>query len=104
MQTTGQTVHKTLPFMKYKTLFLPIFIAFSSGFAQDRLYDKVIVDLANPVHMGGERLTPGRYELRQVADTAGGARVMLASEDGTKRFEAAVTTIPALANNTPNAT
>ena len=74
------------------------------GFAQDRLTDKVIVDLPQAVQMNGRTVPAGHYELRQLNNAAGGSHVMFVTTDGAKHFEAAVTTIPALANNTPDET
>src|SRR5712691_852166 len=74
------------------------------GYAQDRLTDKVMVDLPNQIQMNGRAVPAGRYELRQLNNAAGGAHVMFVTNEGGTQFEAAVTTIPALANNTPDET
>lgn len=72
--------------------------------AQDRLTDKVVVNLPNDVTMNDQVIPAGKYELRQLSNPAGGANVVFVTEEGAEKFHAAVTTIPVVANNTPDAT
>jgi len=81
------------------TLLLP-----NAGWAQGRLFDKVIVDLPNDTHVNEQVLPAGRYEFRQMRDPAGGSHVMLVTQNGGSKYSTDAITIPAVNNNTPNAT
>jgi hypothetical protein len=79
-----------------------MFCVFS--WSQDRLFDKVVVDFPQNVHINDQVVPAGHYELRQLRDSGGGARVIGVTTEGASRFETAVISIPALNNNTPDAT
>jgi len=96
--------------MRFWNLFL-FFVAVTiatilpqAGSAQGRLFDKVVVDLPNDTHVNTQVIPAGHYEFRQMRDDAGASHVMLVTDDGAKHFDAAAITIPAVNNNTPDAT
>jgi hypothetical protein len=72
--------------------------------AQGRLFDRVVVDLPNDTYVNEQVLPAGHYEFRQVRDSAASSHIMLVQQNGGTRFDAAAITIPALNNNTPDAT
>jgi len=92
--------------MKLKVIALGLVAAFLpwASQAQDRLTRKVVVDLPNDVTVNEQVIPAGHYELRQLNNPAGGAQVLFITEEGAVNFRAAVTTIPAVANNTPEKT
>jgi len=85
---------------------LPVLLAVSSAisWSQDRLFDKMIVDFPQSVHISDQLVSAGHYELRQLRDSGGGSRIIGLTTRGDSRFETAVISIPALNNNTPEAT
>ena len=81
-------------------------IALSGGHAagQSRLFDRVAVDFPNDVNVAGKVLRAGSYEIRQLRNSASGARVLFVTDKGGTGFEAEAATIPVLDNLTPTRT
>lgn len=81
-------------------------VAFWGGHAagQSRLFDRVAVDFPNDVNVAGKVLHAGSYEIRQLRNSASGARVLFVTDKGGTGFEAEAATIPVLDNLTPTRT
>jgi hypothetical protein len=81
-------------------------LALCGGYAagQSRLYDRVAVDFPNDVNVAGKVLHAGSYEIRQLRNSASGARVLFITDKGGTGFEAEAATIPVLDNLTPTRT
>src|SRR5215469_9030184 len=56
--------------------------------AQDRAYDKVIVDLPANTWVGGEKLSAGKYEMRQLASPGDASNVILVNEKSDRKYTA----------------
>jgi hypothetical protein len=74
------------------------------AFGQTGLYDKVVVDFNQNVKVVDQTIPPGHYEIRQLRNSSGGARILFVTADGASKFEASGTTIPILNNETPGQT
>jgi hypothetical protein len=83
-----------------------VFLALFSiiGWSQNRLFDKVVVDFPQTVHINDQVVPAGHYEFRQLRDTAGGSQIVGLTTEGGAHFETAAIPVPALNNNTPDAT
>src|ERR1051325_7634167 len=71
---------------------------------QSRLFDRVAVNFPNDVNVAGKVLHAGAYEIRQLRNSASGARVLFVTDKGGTGFEAEAATIPVLDNLTPTRT
>jgi len=74
------------------------------GWSQGQLFDKVLVDFPQNVKVGDQTVPAGHYEVRQLRNSAGGARILIVTTDGGTRYEASGATIPILNNETPSET
>jgi len=74
------------------------------GWSQNRLFDKVVVDFPQTVHINDQLVPAGHYEFRQLRDTGGGSQIVGLTTEGGAHFETAAIPVPALNNNTPDAT
>jgi hypothetical protein len=59
-------------------------LALCGGYAagQSRLFDRVSVDFSNDVSVAGKVLHAGSYEIRQLRNSASGARVLFVTDKG----------------------
>src|SRR5258707_13560631 len=85
-------------------LVLTFAISWGNVSGQTRLFDRVLVDFPKDVNVAGTVLHAGHYEIRQLRNSASGARVLFATESGGTGFEAEAATIPVLNNLTPTST
>lgn len=96
--------------MKFWKLDLPLLaaaLALSTApgaWAQGHLFDKVVVDFPNDIHVNDQILPKGHYELRQMRSTGRASNVMLVMSEGASHFDTNAITIPVVNNNTPNKT
>jgi LPXTG-motif cell wall-anchored protein len=74
------------------------------AWAQGRLFNKVVVDFPNDIHVNDQVLPKGHYELRQLRADGAASSVMLIMSEGASHFDMDAITIPAVNNNTPNKT
>ncbi len=85
-----------------------LILAFAVGvghlYGQSRLFDRVAVDFPNDVNVAGKILHAGSYEIRQLRNSASGARVLFVTDKSGTGFEAEAATIPVLDNLTPTRT
>jgi len=68
--------------------------------AQGPLFDRVTVDFSQEVRVNDKTIPAGHYEIRQLRNLGGGARILFVSNQGGE-FEASGATIPILQNETP---
>ncbi len=84
--------------------FSSVLLLSASAFAQGELYDRVDVSFAQNVIVNGTNLPAGRYEIRQLRNSGGGARILFVSSDNGTKFEASGATIPIVSNEVPSET
>src|SRR5258708_15629204 len=71
------------------------------AWGQGQLFDKVVVDFNQTVKVADQTIPPGHYEIRQLRNSSGGARILFVTTEGATKFEASGATIPILNNDTP---
>jgi len=59
-----------------------------SAWAQDRAFDKVVVDLPENTWVGHTKLPAGKYEMRQTPSPGDASNIILVNEKSDRRFEA----------------
>jgi hypothetical protein len=102
----AQTDDQGVEAMKIFTATIISTFVFVSGntWGQGRLFDRVAVEFPNDVNIAGKLLPAGNYDIRQLRNSASGARVLFANRKDALRFEAEGATIAVLDNNTPTKT
>lgn len=73
----------------------------SSLWAQGPLFDRVTVDFAQAVHVNGTVIPAGHYEIQQLRNLGGGARILFVTKGLGTTFEASGATIAIVNNQTP---
>ena len=77
-----------MTFHRYSALSLGALLVAGSAWAQDRAYDKVVVDLPENTWVGHTKLPAGKYEMRQTPSPGDASNVILVNEKTDRRFEA----------------
>jgi len=85
-------------------LLLAVALGVGHAYGQSRLFDRVAVDFPNDVNVAGKVLHAGSYEIRQLRNSASGARVLFVTDKSGTGFEAEAATIPVLDSLTPTRT
>jgi hypothetical protein len=70
----------------------------ASASAQERAYDKIVVDLPANTWVGGEKLAAGKYEMRQLPSPGDASNVILVNEKSNRRYAASAISERALKN------
>jgi cell division protein FtsN len=70
----------------------------ASASAQERAYDKIVVDLPANTWVGGEKLAAGKYEMRQLPSPGDASNVILVNEKSNRRYTASAISERALKN------
>jgi hypothetical protein len=70
----------------------------ASASAQERAYDKVVVDLPANTWVGGEKLAAGKYEMRQLPSPGDASNVILVNEKSNREYAASAISERALKN------
>ncbi|SRR5579885_1250347 len=96
--------------MKFWKFCLLILVSAAEGavapalFAQGPLFDRVLVDFPHDTHISDQMIPAGHYVLQQMREPSAASHIMLVLKNNGRNYETSAITIPALNNNTPDAT
>ncbi|HEY7336660.1 MAG TPA: hypothetical protein VH639_17335 [Bryobacteraceae bacterium] len=93
-----------MAFHKYSLWIFGALLIAAPAWAQQRAYDKVVVDLPANTWIGGEKLAAGKYELRQLPSPGDASKIILANEKTDRRYTASAISERSLRNIPPQET